>query len=90
MSNIFFTLIIIDIISFVISDFSQAFLKSMNREVVFFKKWYILETLSSVDKGFTHNITYNSNNDVSGVVWMASCIRDNFDRSRNDLHIDVM
>ena len=44
------------ILSFAISEFSNAFIKSTNREDGSFKSQYILETLALIDKGFTYNI----------------------------------
>ena len=42
------------------------------------------------DKGFTFNITHDLNNKVTGIVWMTSYMRDNFERCGNYLSIDVM
>ena len=80
----------IDIIPFAISDFSQTFLKPTNQEVAFFKSQCILEALSFVDQGFIYNITHDSNNDVTRIVWMTSYMRDNFERFGNYLSIDVI
>ena len=62
----------------------------MNRDDVSFKSQYILENLAHLDKGFTYNITHDSNNKVTGIVWMTSYMRDNFERFGNYLSIDVM
>ena len=40
----------------------------MHQEVLSFKSQYILEEISTVDIGFTYNITHDSNNDVTGIV----------------------
>ena len=57
-----------DILSFDISEFSDAFEKLMNNEDVSFKSQYILERLSSFDEWFTYNITCDSNNKVNDIV----------------------
>ena len=62
----------------------------MNRDEVTFKSQYILERLAHIDNGFTYNITHDSNNEVTGIVWMTSYMRDNFERFDNYLSIDVM
>ena len=60
----------------------------MNQEVVSFKSEYILEEMSKIISGFAYNITHNSSNDVSGIIWMTSFMRDNFGRFSNYLSID--
>ena len=60
----------------------------MNRDDVLFKSQYILEKLVHIDKWFTFNITHDLNNKVTGIVWMKSYIRDNFERFGNYLSID--
>ena len=62
----------------------------MNRDEVMFRSQYILERLAHIDNGFTYNITHDSNNEVTGIVWMTSYMRDNFERFGNYLSIDVM
>ena len=57
----------------------------MNRDDVSFKSQYILEKLAHIDKGLTFNITHDLNNKVTGIVWMKSYIRDNFERFGNYL-----
>ena len=76
--------------SFAITGFSDAFTKAMNRDDVSFKSQYILEKLAHIDKSFTFNITYDLNNKVTGIVWITSYMRDNFERFGNYLSIDVM
>ena len=61
----------------------------MNR-VMFIKSQCILEKLASIGKGFTYNIPHDSNNKVTGIVWMASYMRDNFEHFGNYLFIVVM
>ena len=65
-------------------------MKAMNRDDVSFKSQYILKKLAHIDKGFIFNITHDLNNKVTGIVWMTSYTRDNFERFRNYLAIDVM
>jgi len=77
-------------LSFAITEFSNAFTKATNRDDVSFKSQYILEKLAYMDKGFTFNITHDLNNKVTGIVWMTSYMRDNFERFGNYLSIDVM
>ena len=76
--------------SFAIIEFSDAVTKAMNRDDVSFKSQYILEKLAHIDNGFTFDITYDLNNKVTGIVWMTSYMRDNFECFGNYLSIDVM
>ena len=62
----------------------------MNCDDILFKSQYILDKLAHIDKGFTFNITHDLNNKVTGIVWMTSYMRDNFERFDNYLSIDVM
>ena len=62
----------------------------MNRDEVTFKSQYILERLAHIDNGFTHNITHDYNNEVTGIVWITSYMRDNLERFGNYLSIDVI
>ena len=83
-------IIIIDISPFSITEFSRIFLESMNKEEITFKSQFILQSLAKTDPGFTHNITHDSDNNVTGIVWMTSYMRDNFERFGNNICIDVM
>ena len=74
--------------SFAIFKFSDTFVKSMNRKDVSFKSQYMLGNLASIDKGFTYNITHDSNNKATNIVWISSYMRDHFDRFGNYLSID--
>ena len=76
--------------TFDITEFSDAYTEAMNRDDVSFKSQYILEKLAHIDKGSTFYITHDLNNKVTGIVWMTSYMRDNFERFRNYLSIDVM
>ena len=76
--------------SFAIFKFSDTFVKSMNRKDVSFKSQYMLGNLASIDKGFTYNITHDSNNKLTGTVYIISYTRDNFERFGNYFSIDVM
>lgn len=40
----------------------------MNQEDVVFKSHFFLENVSLIDKGFTCNITHDSNNEVTSIV----------------------
>ena len=80
----------IDIISVAISEFSEIFIKCMNQEDDGFKSHFIFEKFSFVNKGFTYNITYNSENEGTGIVQMTSDMRDNFERDGNYFSIDVI
>ena len=62
----------------------------MNKDEITFKIQYILKSLAKIDPGFTYNITHDSNNNVTGIVWMVSYMRDNFERCGNNISIDVM
>ena len=64
--------------------------KLMSQENFAFKSQFILENSSSINKGFNYNITYDSDNKVTGIGWMISYLRDNFERFGKHLPIDVM
>ena len=80
----------IDILSFAVTDFCDTFIKAMNQDAVSFKSQFILESLIKKDPGFTYNLAHDNNNKVTGIVWMTSYMRDNFERFGNYLSIDVM
>ena len=80
----------IDILSFAITDFRDTFIKAMNQDAVSFKSQFILESLVKKDPGFTYNLAHDNNNKVTGIVWMTSYMRDNFERFGNYLSIDAM
>ena len=65
-------------------------MKAMNRDDVSFKSQYILEKLAHIDKGFTVNITHDLNNKVTGIIWITSYMRNNFERFETYVYIDVM
>ena len=50
----------------------------------------MLESLAKKDPGFTFNLAYDSNNKVTGIVWMTSYMCDNFERFGDYISIDVM
>ena len=79
-----------DIISCAISEFSDTFVKSMNHHEILFKRQYILESVASIDPGFTFNLAHDNNNNVTGIIWMTAYIRDNYERFGNYLSIDGM
>ena len=83
-------IIIIDILPFAITEFSRIFIESMNKEEITFKSQFILQSLAKTDPSFTYNITYDSDNNVTGIVCMTSYMRDNFERFGNNISIDVM
>ena len=83
-------MIITDILSFAISDFSNTFIKSMNQDAVSFKSQFVLESLTKKDPGFTLNLAHDSNNKLPLIVWMTSYMRDNFERFGNYISIEIM
>ena len=83
-------MIITDILAFVISDFSDTFIKSMNQNDTILKIQYILESLASKDPVFIFNLAHDNNNKVTGIVWITSYIRDNFERFGNYISIDII
>ena len=83
-------IIIIDILPFAITEFSQIFIESMNKEEITFKSQYILQSLAKIDPGFTYNIAHGSDKNVTGIEWMTSYMRDNFEKFGNNISIDVM
>ena len=76
-------MIITDILSFAITEFSDTFIKPMNQDDISFKSQFILESLAKKDIGFTFNSAHNSDNKVTGIVWMTSYMRDTFVRFGN-------
>ena len=50
----------------------------MNQDNIIFKIHYILESLALMDPGVTFNLAYDNDNNVTGIVYMTSCMRDNF------------
>ena len=62
----------------------------MNKDEITFKSQYILQSLVKIDPGFTYNITHDSDNNVTGIVWMTSYMRDNFKIFGNNISIGVM
>ena len=76
-------MIITDILSFSITDFSDTFIKPMNQDDISFKSQFILESLAKKDTCFTFNLAHNSDNRVTGIVWMTSYMRDTFERFGN-------
>ena len=83
-------IIIIDILPFAITEFSRIFIESMNKDEITFKIQYILQSLAKIDPDFTYNITHDADNNVTGIVWMISYMRDNFERVGNNISVDVM
>ena len=60
-------MIITDILSFIISDFSDNFIKSTNQNDIIFKSQYTLKSLDSKDPGFTFNLTHDNYTKVTNV-----------------------
>ena len=83
-------IIVIDILPFAITKFSRIFIELMNKEGITFKSQYILQSLVKIDPGFTYNITHDSDNNVTGIIWMTSYMRNNFERFGNKIFIVVM
>ena len=50
----------------------------------------MLQSSAKIDPRLTYNITHDSDNNVTGIVWMMSYIRENFERFGNSITIDVM
>ena len=61
------------------SDFCDTINKSMNQNDIIFKSQYILESLASKDPVFVFNLAHDNDNKVTGIVWMTSYMRDNFE-----------
>ena len=83
-------LFLTDIILFEISNFVDTFVESMNQDDIIFNSRYILESLASMDPGFIFNLAHNNDNNITGIVWMTSYMRDNFERFDNYISIDIM
>ena len=62
----------------------------MNNEEITFKSQYILQYIVKIDPGFIYSITHDCDNNVTGIVWMTSYMRDAFIRFGNHISIDVM
>ena len=77
-----------DILSFAISDRSDTFIEVMNQDEISFKSQFILESLVKKDPGLTFNLAHDSDNKVTGIVWMLSYMRDNFERFDEYTSID--
>ena len=83
-------IIIIDILPFTITEFSRIVFGSMNKDEITFKSQYVLQSLAKIDPGFAYNITHDSDNNITGIVWMKFYMCDNFERFGNNIFIDVM
>ena len=46
--------------------------------------------MAKKDPGFTFNLAQDSDNKVTGIVWMTAHMRDNFERFGNYISIDIM
>ena len=62
----------------------------MNKEGIIFKSQYILQSSAKIDPGFTYNIIHDSDKNVTGILWMTSYMRENFEKFGNNISIDVM
>ena len=55
-----------------------------------FKIQYILESLATVDPGFTFNLEHDDDNNATGIVSITSNICDNFERFGIYVSTDIM
>ena len=62
----------------------------MNQDKISFKSQFILESLAKKDPGFTFNLAHDSDNKLTGIVWMTSYMRDTFERFGDYILIDIM
>ena len=62
----------------------------MNQDEISFKSQFILESLAKKDPGFTFNLAHDSDNKVTGIVWMSSYMRDTFERFGDYISINIM
>ena len=62
----------------------------MNKEDITFKSQYILQSLAKINPDFTYNITHDSDNNVTGIVWMTFYMRKNLESFGNNISIDVI
>ena len=83
-------MIITDILSFIISDFNDTFIKAIVQNGIIFKSQYALESLASKDPGYAFNLAHGNDNKVTGIIWMTSYMRDKFERFGNFISIDIM
>ena len=49
-----------------------------------------MQSLVSIDPGFTYNITHDSDNNVPGIVWMTSYMHETFEIFGNNLSVGAM
>ena len=54
-------------------------MKLINHNENIFKNQYILESLATVDSGFTYDITHGSDDNVTSIMWMTSHTCNNFE-----------
>ena len=80
----------INISPFTITEFSRIFIESINKEDTTFKSQYILQSLAKIDPGCTNNMTHDSDNNVTGIVWMTSYMFENFESVGKNISIDIM
>ena len=52
----------------------------MNQNDIIFKSQYILESLAKNVLCFTFNLAHYNDNKATGIVWMNSYMRDNFEK----------
>ena len=62
----------------------------MDQDEISYKSQFILESLAKKDPGFTFNLAHDSDNNVTGIVWMISYMHDNFERFGDYILINVM
>ena len=62
----------------------------MNQDYKLFTSQHILEILASTDPSFIYNMAYDLANNVTGIVWVTSYMRNSFDRFEISLSIDVI
>ena len=59
----------------------------MNQDEIVFKRQYILESLASVDPGFKFYLAHDNDNNITGIFWKTSYMRDNFKIFDNYIYI---
>ena len=68
----------------------EVYLCYMNDDKNNFNLFAYLDKLASVDRGFTYNISTDSDGKMTGSCWMTSTMRSNFERFHGCVFLDAM
>ena len=68
----------------------EVYFSYLNDDKSHFKLFAYLDRLSSIDRGFTYNISTDSEGNMTGFCWMTSTMRSHFERYHNCIFLDTM